>query len=309
MQKLIVLFSFSFLSSLLTVQAQSARMGVVFESKDGVLRNTDQLNGKKYIQAWPISLKKGMGICFFMESSSFIPAIYFYSPGNRKYFGNSSTDRTKTTDKVKNIFIAPADSTFYVMLTSVNDGMTGTFHYGYYLLDSSQMRFSSNYSVCERLGYLLNHWLADWNLVPRTYKLESNDDDDESYFEYYTTTNTLVKNKTAMISGVYEELVYDNSFETLGKTGNESRGFFKKICDDIRSCLDKNAWTIETEGVLGEESPFDLVARNSVTTYFFAKGASRNQSQKSFKVIWSPPGANLMSKKYSSMYTVKLVLN
>src|SRR5438034_886556 len=143
MKKLFLLF-FSLLLLSPAIPAQTVRLGVAQQGSKGELASTDPVNGKQHFKTWPVPLKKGWGVVFFMQSSSFTPfTVLANSEGD--FFGEKNLKDIPGGKEARVSFKAPADTSVTVIFSSAEDNKTGSFSFGYRILDSSQMQFNENY--------------------------------------------------------------------------------------------------------------------------------------------------------------------
>ncbi len=137
---------------------------------------------KHYYKKMPFDLKAGQGIVFFMQCTAFTPLVVLMGK-NGINFGTQRELKTGKDTKAKEARVAfigqteslpgskwliPADSSFLVIFTSVEENATGKFSFGFKLIDSAQMNYSEDNSFCDRLNYLINHWQAEWDLMPES---------------------------------------------------------------------------------------------------------------------------------------------
>jgi hypothetical protein len=212
MNRSVILCIFSFLICCFEVKAQSVKIGIASESQNGELKSTDPLNGKQHYTGFPVTLKKGMGAIFFIQSKDFAPIVGLSSLTEQKYFGLpyfKIKDNKIIESRIA--FTAPADTSFYVLLSSVEENKTGAFTYGYYMLDSSQMSFNENFSTCDRLAYLFNHWQLNWELIKVNEQVNFNKNGLTISRENNFTKNTFEKGKAATFTkGHYEEIIFSD---------------------------------------------------------------------------------------------------
>lgn len=312
MKKLYTVCVFLFCAS--AIHAQKVKLGIKGKKNDGELLATDPIfpNNKNHFKNIPFTLKAGQGVVFYMQTMAFSPYLILLS-NDGKYFG---TQRIKEAENGKetrvsffamkklyddaNIFI-PADTAFRVLFTSVEENATGKYSFGYKLLDSAQMEYSEDYSFCDRLHYLINQWQVDWDLIP------------ESAFNPITrpgkiTKYTLMPDKTGSslatgtgvvgASGMDEKASY---YETMFSSSTDKGGtFYGKIISDIQKCLGETNWVFETE-----ESQDNIRNHKRDISYFYMKGAAKDQPHASFKVIWNVP----LKPDALFQYEVQLIFN
>jgi hypothetical protein len=140
MKKSFILSLVSLLVFVLQAGAQSDITPTVFENLQGELVLSDPLSGKRYHKASPISLKKGEAVLFTMKSSAFKPYILFGTNQATMVMGNLNESGTES----KATFHAPADTSFFVIFTSMEENKTGKFSYGYKLLKAEQVSAINN---------------------------------------------------------------------------------------------------------------------------------------------------------------------
>lgn len=282
----------------LMAAAQTSVPGIKTGIDSSSLLSTDNRNNNRYYKELPIQLKKGMGAVFYMESNAFKPYLIFFSTGDGKSFGVPHITKEKNGDRITISFTAPADTSFFLIFSSYEETVTGKFYYGYSILDSAQMAFSNDFTLCQRLHYLLNQWQANWELLPTTTGHHIDSEDPEMSYDYRMTSNTLIRGANTEIDARYKEVL----FSTKEYGANDD--FYKKICKDIMACLDASQW--ESQSVVEEEkiSVYSNETRGKIVTHFYIKGA-KGLPFKSFDVILNIDFTNILLKPYE----VHLVFN
>ena len=261
------------------------------------LLSTDNKTQDRHYKELPITLKKGMGVVFYMEANAFKPYLILYSPGDGKSFGVPKIANENNWNRISISFTTPADTTFYLIFSSREINAIGKFYYEYSILDASQMTFSNDFSLCQKLGYLIAQWQAKWELLPTSVANHIDTEDPLSSYEYRTTNNTLIKGSSTEIKYKYKEILF-SSKEFLSDIE-----FYDKICKDIAACLDKN-WESESEEIVEKISAYSDDTKHYSVTHFFIKGAE-GRPYKSFKVLTNPdPGAGFITP-----FEVHLVFN
>jgi len=283
--------------------AQTVHLGISAENGISELLATDPLSGKQHYRGSAFQMKKGQACLFLMSSINFKPRLAL--SGSSEMIAPISGRETDSTAEVT--WIAPADTSITVYFTSIEDNKIGKFSYGFRLMDSSQVVFKDDYSTCDRLTYLFNHWQMDWMLVPT--ELKHDGTRKIMYFgnyDYYIFKNTLLKSSKAEFTDKYEEKMFSILYEAENSK-KKATEFYKRICADIKTCLNINDWVIETENEFQlAESISTLVL--PVVTHFFFKGATKNEHQKSFKIALNSPLSNL-SLDRENVYDVLLIFN
>lgn len=135
MKKSSILFLITLLIFDLQTGAQSDKTGTVVENLEGELLLSDPLNGKQYYKVIPFSMKKGDAVLFKMKSNAFIPHILFAT--NQAFIVMGQINESRTESKVT--FLAPADTSFFVVFTSMEENKTGKYSYDYHLLSADQV--------------------------------------------------------------------------------------------------------------------------------------------------------------------------
>src|SRR5438034_5968769 len=125
MKKLFLLF-FSLLLLSPAIPAQTVRLGVAQQGSKGELASTDPVNGKQHFKTWPVPLKKGWGVIFFMQSSSFTPLTVLANMQG-EFFGERSLTDIPDGKEARISFRAPADTSVVVIFSSAEDDKTGNF--------------------------------------------------------------------------------------------------------------------------------------------------------------------------------------
>ena len=258
------------------------------------LLSTDNKNQNRYYKELPITLKKGMGAVFNMETNAFKPYLILYSPGDGKSFGVPKITNENNGNRMSISFTAPADTTFYLIFSSNEENVTGKFYYGYSILDASQMTFSNDFSLCQKLGYLITQWQADWDLLPTSVEHHWDTKDPSSSYDCRVTNNTLLKGSNTVINSQYKEILFSS------KDNLAVMEFYSKICDDIAACLGED-WESKSENIEERISSYFEEKRSYTVTHFFIKGA-KGQPYKNFEVYRKQVGLNLL-------YEVQLVFN
>jgi hypothetical protein len=279
-------------------KTQKTHLGVALQNGNSELLASDPLNGKQHYRGSTFQMKKGQAGLFYMASDNFKPRVALL--GSSEWIAPINAIETDSLSKV--IWIAPTDTSITVYFISAEDNKIGKFSYGFRLMDSSQVVFKDDYSTCDRLTYLINHWQMDWMLVPAEIKTEYRRG------KYYAFKNMLLKSSSAEFTDRYEEKMF--SIPDAENSKKKAIEFYKKICADIQVCLNTNDWVIETENEVQLEESMSTLLTNlycAVTTHFIFKGAAKNEHQKSFKVVLNSP----FSKNFSSEreYDVLLIFN
>ena len=291
-------------------------LGIKGKKSEGELLTTNPkfLNVSRYYKDMPFDLKAGQGIVFFMQTTAFTPLVVLIGKDG-KTFGTQrelKTEKDKKEKEARVAFIAhnrydfdslsfyAADSSFRVFFTSVEENATGKFTYGYKLIDAAQMTYDSDSAFfCQRLSFLINHWQADWDIIP------------ESTWSSYTPNTSSVTdlcllpamsfktfnrsgNRWGDLSrysddgkGTYSETLYSSP------DANDRLKFFTKIVGDIKQCLDEKSWVFEegTQHQYGDVwENFKYVTKMIVkdawlVSYFYRRGAIKDQKLASFKIM------------------------
>ena len=304
MKKLFILCFICLLIFRKTPIAQYVRLGVMAENGNSELLATDPVADNHHYRGAPFKMKKGQACLFLMNTKSFKPRIALgSSSGMIAPIGGKETDSSAEIT-----WITPADTSISVYFTSVEDNKIGKFNYGFRLIDSSQLIFKDDYSTCDRLIYLINHWQLNWMLVPTEVKQGVRKFFPLGAYDYYAFKNMLLKSSKSEFTDKYQETLFSvfcNSQDGKKKVTE----FYKKICEDIKACLNKNDWNIEPENeiLLGESIPSIII---SVSSYFILKGAAKEEHLKSFKIMIKSPYLDLsMESEDQKKYEVLLIFN
>ena len=258
------------------------------------LLSTDNKSQNRYYKELPITLKKGMGAVFYMEANAFKPYLILYSNGDGKSFGVPKITNENNGNRMSISFTTPAETTFYLIFSSHEENVTGKFYYGYSILDASQMTFSNDFSLCQKLGYLITQWQADWDLLPTSVEHHWDTKDPSSSYDCRVTNNTLLKGSNTVINSQYKEILFSS------KDNLAVMEFYSKICDNIAACLGED-WESKSENIEERISSYFEEKRSYTVTHFFIKGA-KGQPYKNFEVYRKQVGLNLL-------YEVQLVFN
>jgi hypothetical protein len=254
-------------SAQLTEAQRVGKLNITTENKTGELLATDPLiGGKLYYKAAPISLKKGMGAVFFMQSNAFIPLIFLLTPQGKE-FGTPGSRASKEGQEATISFIADSDTSFYVMLTSGQENKTGSFTYGFRILNPDQMIFNKNFNACQKIDYLINHWQLNWELISTTKESD----------EYKATAHTLAGEGSATITGGYQEKIYTGTDTSSAM----AKFHYDKFCGIVEACISPAVWITQAE----KKETTGLISTTHYITHFFLKGAKPDEAKKSFKMI------------------------
>ena len=269
------------------------RIGYNENNAEGELLQTDPLAGQQYYKSYSFKMKKGDGVVFTMNSEAFEPHIIL-ATDNSDIIAEAKV-RGKSSE-AKLVFIAPADTSFNVVFTSVKDKKTGKFNINFKMLEASQMIFNDNFSICDRLAFLINHWQLEWELMPG----KTSNTSDELYLKwwpnlYFNTTNTLQKGGKTEVRTYYTELLFTKENDQ----GNEAEKFYEQLGKTLAACLDKTEWRMEKEPA---ETYFLKPDIENAHTYFIMKGGEKGQNQKSIDIMLTTP----KEKKLGNYSTVKL---
>ena len=286
MKKLFTVLVLIILSFDIKIIAQKVILGVASQNASSELLSTDPITGNQHYRGTTFPMKKGQACLIFMSSANFKPRVAIASSS-----GMIAPVSGKETDSLAEItWIAPVDTSVVVYFTSVENNKTGKFNYGFRLIDSSQIIFKDDYSTCDRLTYLINHWQMDWMLVPTEIKHGIYKTFPYVNSDYYSFKNTLLSTSGSVYIDKYQEKMFSMP-EDADQAKEKTIEFYKKIRTDIKSCLDNNKWTIETD-LIGE---FQLSGTTygdmalPITTNFILKGAVKDQKLQSFKIVMNPP--------------------
>lgn len=222
----------------------------------------------------PVTMKKGEGAMFYMRAILFEPQIYIIDNAQINWRqGDAVIGSDGITSSIL-IFIADKDTSFNVIFTTEMAGSGGEFVYGMRQLDANQMAVPTENDFCGRLTYMVNHWQCMWYLM-------------DGVQDVYGKTFNF-------------SLIPDNSFELDDffiasedvyalETSEETKAKGAELVENIKKCLDMNAWEIKEDYYLS-----DVDGTEYSTTFFNIKGASNNDFMMSFAVIVEidPTGLN-----------------
>jgi hypothetical protein len=165
----------------------------------------------------------------------------------------------------------------------MEDNATGKFVYGYKLIDSLQMVYHESYSFCDRLYFLINHWLANWDLIP------------ESVFnpfpsQYNLTKCTLMPDTTGSSlitgTGVFGTHITDKKVsysEVMFQSTTEyGEAFYGQVVKNIDECLRETKWDFESEEINDDKY-------TRYISHFYKNGVSRDKPHTSINVTWKKP--------------------
>lgn len=303
MKKRSVFFQGLLLYCCITTQAQPVKLGIKGQKSEAELLTTGPKfnDANRYFKNVPFTLKAGQGIVFIMQSTAFTPLV-FLTGRDGKAFGTQRVFETDNAKEARVSFIAqknlyggpkldipvPADSSFQVVFTSQEDNATGKFTYGFKLIDSSQMVFDDN-SFCSRLYYLINHWQAGWDILPESIMNPVPNSGISNFC--LLPSKELFSNRYASISRDFrdKERPYRDTKRSykeilLSSSSAEASEFYTKMTDDIKNCLGEKNWTFETEVKLDNS-----LHKTEHISYFYTKGATKDQRQASFKIVRTVP--------------------
>lgn len=264
--------------------AQRVSENIAEERKAGELLSTDPLiGGKLHYKAVPFALKKGMGAIFFMQSTAFTPLVFLMT-AQGKEFGTPRSNPVKDEQEAIVSFIAAADTSFYIVLTSAQENRTGIFTYGYRLLQPDQMIFKKDFNGCQKIEYLINQWQLNWELIPSTKEFYTDNDDPLDSYEYKATDHTLAGVSKAKIMGEYVEKMYGSrdTSDIMAKFHYSKFSNLAEGCINLKTAI----WSTQTEK---KETKIGAVTITQNITHFFLKGAKPDEAKKSFKIIHSVP--------------------
>ncbi len=286
-------FLFLFLLTAILSQSQKVKLEMVGETISLQLASTDPVNEKHYYKTVPISMKKDEVVVFVMTSKDFTPISALYTAKGGLIKTAELKNSTKDGREAVVSFIADRDTSFILYLSSTEENKTGSFLYTYKVPSPEQLVFSSDYTFCDRLNYLINHWQLYWEMIGRegnpfaSLLITDETDDPPRKIE---TNQTLVPGNKADITYGYTEKLYEDPADvallitdTDKKYANELKtelmSQYNKFCRDILACLDKNMWGVEKEEahtIFTDEA-----------THFILKGAVKNEPLKNFRVYIS----------------------
>jgi len=249
--------------------------------ESSTLSVTDNQTQNRHYKQLPITLQKGMGAVFYMESNEFRPYLVFLSPGDGNLIGTTRVSKENGGDRVTVSFTSTADTSFYILFSTNDPGATGKFTYGYTVLEPDQMMFNTNFTFCQRLNYLINHWQSNWDLLPTTNQFHADTEDPELSYNYRSTANSLIIGDAVEIVANYREVVFST------KDFTSLNNFYKKICEDITACLDASQWDSQTAIEEVKLSAYSDETRKKIVTHYFLKGA-KGEHLKSFDVLFNP---------------------
>ncbi len=278
---LITCLPYCYSSAQLTEAQKVGKINITGDNKSGELLLTDPLiGGKLYFKTSPVTLKKGMGAVFFMESTVFPPLIFLMTPQGAT-FGTPGSKNIKDGQEAAVSYTADADTSFYVVFASAQENKTGPFTYSYRILNPDQMIFKKDFNACKKIDYLINQWQLYWELIPTTKEFYEGDDLLGPY-EYRATDHTLAGVNKAKIMGGYVEKIYTGR-DTVSVMAKFN---YTKFCDIIEACISPATWNTQIEK---KETKTGLVTTTHYITHFFLKGAKPDEAKKSFKIVHKVP--------------------
>ena len=285
---------FLFLLIVILSQSQKVKLEMIGETTPLQLVSTDPVNEKHYYKTVPVSMKKDEAVVFVMTSKDFTPISALYTVKSELIKTAVLKGSTKDGREAVLSFRAYRDTSFILYLSSTEENKTGNFLYTYKVPSDEQLVFSQDYSFCDRLNYLINHWQLYWEMIGREVNLFTNllitDDPIDDPPRKIVTNQTLVPGNKADITNGYTEKLYadptdvallitDTDKKYANEIKTELMSTYNKFCSDILTCLDKNMWSVEKE-----EAPTIFKDK---ATHFILKGAANNEPHKSFTVYIS----------------------
>lgn len=311
MKKLFILCLFIISFCFSALHAQKVNLGIKGKKSEGELLTTNPKfsNVSRYYKNIPFDLKAGQGIVFFMQTTAFTPVVLLLGKDG-KAFGTQRELKTEKDTKAKEARVAfiaqteyfpgskmliPADSSFQVIFTSLEDNATGKFSFGFKLIDSAQMDYSGDNSFCDRLNYLINHWQTEWDLIPESaWTPVAHPGNFTKFTLMPDKTGSSLTTGTGWIEStitIMAEKVsyYERMFQSSTDKGKGS-AFYEQVVNDIKQCLGDKNWVFESGSEVKQEQNYNSIlnyARH--ISYFNMKGASKDQPKASFKIIWNAP--------------------
>jgi len=231
MKKSSIFFLFPFLIFVLQTGAQPDKTGTVVENMEGELSLSDPLNGKQYYKAIPFSLKKGEAVLFTMKSSAFKPHILLGT--NLAIIAMGQINESGTESKAT--FLAPADTAFYIVFTSIEENKTGKFSYGYNLLGAAQVKSINNEFTPGILGKQLMELLdyaKDGFKAIRDQKIKTEKKKEQ---QLYAEKDELIANKIREVTSITNKYKSSYSLENAKENSiietfpNETNQEFSEI--------------------------------------------------------------------------------
>lgn len=289
MNKTPLVFCCLLLLSMQRTSAQSAYIGAIGETRESELNRSDPFSDNRYYKARKFALKKGQGVLFTMSSTEFKPYIVLSSAAGASVMGKLNEAGTQS----RITYIAEADTSFFLVHTTGEENKTGKYSFSYKTLDASQLHFDENFSVCDRLYYLINQWFLEWELIPQHTEMHPNPNDPGGpLVETIKTKTTYLKGNEGIINNGYEELLYSMPKDPDGSF----RQYYDQVCSEIKECLNPVEWVVETKT---ERANPLYVFDSEITSFTFQEG---NKKYPCFRVILKKPVLSSLSKTTPDYY-------
>jgi hypothetical protein len=272
-----------------SAKAQKVQLGTSSEHAKGELKAADPVMDKRHYGSLTLTIKAGSGILLYMHATGFTPSIFVFGTNNEPagYSSNPKAGEGSEAYVAINAFekrsftFYPRDTAINIFFTSAEEGATGKFDYGFYLLDSMQMVYKQKGSTCDRISYLINQWQAWWLLIPHSIDYES----PRGYMSLVDRCFYPVKDYNKGLGsgyiGIGERLgeLRSTYTETIfNSMTNNGAKFYDSVVAEIKTCLGKEQWEYATT----TEEPSRLVSEKKVITTFHVKGAGKNDIRSTF---------------------------
>lgn len=225
----------------------------------------------QYYKFTDISLKAGEGVFLYMLANAFEPAIYSADFAMLNLRIGSITEFGTDLHLAYLPVIAKNDTIIQVVYSSVEKSVTGDFAYGFRKLSSSQMKFDTMSSYCEKLNFLINNWQCWWELV-------SPEDFYPTWGFPYKTSNISLVYKGSVFMRMdgltsYNEILFMNNSSALAKSK------YDEIIENTINCVSDEKWDIITL-----DSEFNTDVNFSRITRFTLKGMAAGQILATFEI-------------------------
>ena len=298
------------IASFFTINGQLPKLGIKKSKTEWELVATDPkfADVSHFYKTRPFTLKAGQGVVFFMQSTAFIPYITLMGKDG-KTFGIQRPLKTENGKEARvafaciaklypysRFFVPGGDSSFQIIFTSQEENATGKFTCGYQLIDSVQMIYDDDKnSFCSRLYYLINHWQADWDILPASLWEEDGFPSDAQDEKLTETDQCLIPGNGTKFGSIntsywdynsnnndynctYSEILYDSSWS------EKAALLYSDIVNQIKKCIADKMWVFEEE-----KDTKDSKYGETYTSYFYIRGAAKDRKSASFKIIYTHP--------------------
>lgn len=270
-------------------KAQKVQLGVSSERANGELKAADPVIDKRHFGSLTLTIKAGSGMLLYMKATGFTPGIFVYGSDNKTvgFANNPKAGEGSEAYVAINAFeersftFYPKDTAINIFFTSAEEGATGKFVYGFYLLDSMQMVYKKKGSTCDRISYLINQWQAWWLLIPYSMDDETPRGHMPSVDRCFYPVKDYNKGLGSGYVGSGERLgeLRSTYTETIfNSVTNNGAKFYDSVVAEIKTCLGKEKWEYATI----TEEPSKFVSEKRLITTFHVKGTGKNDLRSTF---------------------------